>query len=102
MKNRNNDRSDASLQGDHHGDVQGSLSKSPFSHQGDYHKKGIHIHLDRAPWLVIKTHSSWCIIKKNLKKPLVLPLQSDKGLPAVDALRYSGFRSPSSLYERCS
>jgi len=39
MKNRKNDRSDASLHVDHLGDVRGSRYKSPSSHQGGYHKK---------------------------------------------------------------
>ncbi len=56
---------DASLHVDHPGDVHGSRSLSPSSHQGSYLKKMYTYHLDRAPWSVTKTHSPLCIIKKN-------------------------------------
>ena len=72
MKNRNNDRSDASLQVNHPGDVHGSRSgaRPPIR---EIIIKMYTYHLDRALWLVTKTRSPLCIIKKKqefLKKRL--------------------------------
>ncbi len=72
MKNRNNDRSDASLQVNHLGDVHGSRpgARPPIR---EAITKMYTYHLDRAPLLVTKTLSPLCIIKKKqefLKKRL--------------------------------
>jgi hypothetical protein len=64
VKNRNNDRSDASLQVNHPGDVHGfrSLARPPVR---EAITKMYPYHQDRAPWLVTKTIGTLCIIKKN-------------------------------------
>jgi len=64
VKNRNNDRSDASLQVNHPGGVHGSRSKSPSSHQGGYHKN-VYISPGSGSLVGDKKISPWCIIKKK-------------------------------------
>jgi hypothetical protein len=68
MKNRNNDRSDASLQVNHLGDVHGSRSGARPPIREAITKKYTY-HPDRAPWLVTKTLSSLRIIKKTHYPP---------------------------------
>jgi len=71
VKNRKNDRSDASLHVDHPGDVHFVPVWSPSSHQGGYHKKYTH-NVDRALWSVTKTHNPLCIIiKKSSDAPTI-------------------------------
>src|SRR5665647_119841 len=66
MKNRNNDRSDASLQVNHLGDVHGSRSGARPPIREAITKKYTYPP-DRAPWLVTKTHLPLRIIKKTLE-----------------------------------
>ncbi len=68
MKNRNNDRIDASLHVNHQGDVHGCRSgaRPPFR---EAITKLYTYHQYRAPWLVTKKHSPLCIIKKNSLSP---------------------------------